>query len=170
MNLKAIPKMISVAAAVVRTPTPKDIEKVKDMTRDAFPAVRQLATRILAEWLGSNQRVLLVDVRAPEEFAVSHLKGAVNLQKAAEILRVISETKPARTVLYCSVGYRSSEVANRLRKRGPGEIYNLEGSLFEWANEGRPVYRGEEQVQHVHPYKKKCVGMLKPGLAWLENL
>ena len=31
---------------------------------------------------------------------------------------------------------------------------NVEGSLFRWANEGRPVYRGVEKLEDakVHPY------------------
>jgi hypothetical protein len=29
---------------------------------------------------------------------------------------------------------------------------NLEGSIFQWANECRPVYRDAAEVQQVHPY------------------
>ena len=56
-----------------------------------------------------------------------------------------------RIVVYCSVGYRSSELAEFLMKTGFTEVYNLEGSIFRWANEGRPVYRAEERVRVVHP-------------------
>jgi hypothetical protein len=31
-------------------------------------------------------------------------------------------------------------------------VFNLEGSLFQWANEGRPVYRDDVPVQAIHPY------------------
>ena len=31
---------------------------------------------------------------------------------------------------------------------------NMEGSIFKWANEGRPVYRDGERVEKVHPYNE----------------
>ena len=57
-------------------------------------------------------------------------------------------------VCYCSVGYRSSLVAQRLyrhykehRETCP-PLHNLEGGLFQWANEGRPLAISNT----VHPY------------------
>ena len=146
--------------------TPADLEKLKRMIRDSFPAVRQISTSELWEWQQREpDSILLVDVRAPEEFAVSHLPGALNLQTTEEIAAAIIERKPARTVLYCSVGYRSSRLASALAGDKLGELMNLEGSIFEWANEGRPVFRGAIPVSEVHPYAKRCAGLLKPGLA-----
>ena len=49
-------------------------------------------------------------------------------------------------------------------KKGYTEVYNLEGSIFAWANEGRPVYRGKERVQVVHPYDKIWGRLLKKSL------
>jgi hypothetical protein len=42
---------------------------------------------------------------------------------------------------------------------------NLDGSIFQWANEGRAVYRGDVPVQQVHPYGKRWAGLLKEGLS-----
>ena len=69
-----------------------------------------------------------------------------------------------RIVLYCSVGHRSSELAQFLMKKGYTEVYNLEGSIFAWANEGRPVYRGNERVKVVHPYDRTWGRLLKESL------
>jgi 3-mercaptopyruvate sulfurtransferase SseA len=54
-------------------------------------------------------------------------------------------------IVYCSVGYRSARLAQRLRARGY-EVSNLEGSIFEWANEDRALYQGDRRVSGVHPY------------------
>jgi 3-mercaptopyruvate sulfurtransferase SseA len=54
--------------------------------------------------------------------------------------------------VYCSVGIRSARVADRLRHAGIGAVYNLDGSIFRWASEGRPVVRDGEPVRAVHPY------------------
>ena len=62
-------------------------------------------------------------------------------------------------VLYCAVGYRSSAaVADLIQLHDPDildRIWNLEGSIFEWANSGRPVYRGDVEVDRVHPYDER---------------
>jgi 3-mercaptopyruvate sulfurtransferase SseA len=41
-----------------------------------------------------------------------------------------------------------------LEQAGIADVYNLEGGLFQWANEGRPIVRGSEQVHEVHPFNR----------------
>ena len=144
----------------------RDLERIKGITREVFPSVSQLGTDTLEEWLQqANLSLLLVDVRSSEEFAVSHLRGAVNLQTAGQIAGAVNERKPAKAILYCSVGFRSSRLARALTRQGLRDVMNLEGSIFQWANEGRPVYRGDVPVRQVHPYGKRWAGLLKDGLA-----
>ena len=61
-------------------------------------------------------------MRGPEEFAVSHLRSAVNLRTNGEVEEAIARQRPSRTVLYCSVGFRSSRLANLLAQRGVREF------------------------------------------------
>lgn len=152
----------SVLAGVDR----RDLEKIKGITREIYPSVSRVGTDTLASWLQqSNPSLLLVDVRSPEEFAVSHLPGAVNLQSVEQIAEAVKMKKPSTTILYCSVGFRSSRLAHLLSQQGWRDIVNLEGSIFQWANEGRAVYRDDVPVQKVHPYGKRWAGLLKDGLA-----
>ena len=145
------------------------------MIRAKFPGVAQLSTDSLQTWLdepgqaqtGQEQveRPLLLDVREKEEYEVSHLKDAVLAVSEQEALKALEGIPPDRpVVLYCSVGYRSSEMAGFLQKRGYEKVYNLEGSIFAWANEGKPVYRGEERVRVVHPYDRVWGKLLKKVL------
>ena len=136
--------------------------------RARFPTVAQISPDTLQSWLDKSpqrENLLLLDAREPEEYAVSHLQGAQPAPSKDEALKALQGV-PAdqRIVLYCSVGYRSSELAQFLMKKGYTEIYNLEGSIFAWANEGRPVYRGKERVQVVHPYDKIWGRLLKKSL------
>ena len=59
-------------------------------------------------------------------------------------------------VCYCSVGYRSSILADRINAidgGGGGSACNLEGSVFKWANEGREIVdSGGNATYFVHPY------------------
>jgi rhodanese-related sulfurtransferase len=145
----------------------RDLEKIKAMIRQAYPAVPQLSTDTLAQWMQERARgPLLVDVRLPEEFAVSHLRGAVNLQGTAPIAATVRDLKPSQTILYCSVGFRSTRLAHLLTRQGVPGVFNLEGSIFQWVNEGRIVYQGERPVDHVHPYTNRWAGLLREGSRW----
>ena len=138
------------------------------MIRARFPTVAQVSTDTLQSWLDESpqrENLLLFDVRESEEYAVSHLQGARPTPSKDEAQKALQGVpSDQRIVLYCSVGYRSSELAQFLMKKGYTEVYNLEGSIFAWANEGRPVYRGNERVKVVHPYDRIWGRLLKKSL------
>jgi rhodanese-related sulfurtransferase len=165
MRLNAIPTMLSMLPSVFRGVDLRDLETIKRITREAYPSVPRISCETLVEWIRGNFSVLLVDVRSNEEFGVSHLHGAINLRTANDIRQAMAQRKPDKTILYCSVGFRSSRTAHILEQKGVTGVMNLEGSIFEWANDGRSIYQGEFPVQKVHPYGKRWAGLLKPGLA-----
>ncbi|MEA5452155.1 rhodanese-like domain-containing protein [Leptolyngbya sp. CCNP1308] len=132
----------------------------------AFPEVPTLTTQQLADWLsqGNAPSPILLDVRRDDEFAVSHLPEAhraANLEAALAL--ELDRDRPL--VAYCSVGYRSARLVAQLQGLGYSEVYNLAGSIFQWANQGRSlVGQGQPQAQ-VHPYSPLWGRLLKPGLA-----
>jgi rhodanese-related sulfurtransferase len=121
--------------------------------RSRFPDVHQLSTAGLAKDLESSQSgpPVLIDSRSEIEYAVSHLRGAQRAETVSEV-EAITEQRDTFIVVYCSVGYRSSRLAEDLMNAGFTNVFNLEGSIFKWANEGRPVYRDGQPVAEVHPY------------------
>ena len=97
---------------------------------------------------------LILDARTPDEFAVSHLPGAVRVDpeaSAAAVLAAHPEAAMRPVLLYCSVGWRSSVLADRLRAEGI-DARNLKGGVFGWRNEGRPLVRDGVPTGDVHPY------------------
>lgn len=127
---------------------------VKGLIRRKFPDVSTLSPTELATWLASDRpNPILIDVRQPAEYAVSHLPGARYLPTLAAIQQAHIGTDAA-LVLYCSVGYRSARLASQLQANGFQNVMNLEGSLFAWANEGRLLVAGGEVVDAVHPYNR----------------
>lgn len=165
-------------------PAAEPLTELKQTIRARFPGVRQLATAELAGWLASPQSAspLLLDARTPAEYAVSHLPGARLAASETEALALLqAEPRDRLVVAYCAVGYRSSALAEQLQQRGYTNVYNLEGSIFEWANEGRPLFRtraatptlagsgakvepapqGEQPAKQVHPYDAKWGVYLK---------
>ena len=135
-------------------------DKLRVTIRRRFPQVRQLPTSDLAAWLADDTRPapLLIDARTAREYAVSHLPGARHARKPTEVLALLADPQKDRArpiVVYCSVGYRSASLAARLQARGFTRVFNLEGAIFQWANEDRPLRRGSRPVQEVHPYDAK---------------
>ena len=143
------------------------LERMKSLVRERFPDVRHLTTAELAGWLADPQRSppVLLDVRTRAEYDVSHIPGARHVNPgvpAADLLPTLPQG--ASIVLYCSVGYRSADCGTRLLKTGFTNFLNLEGSLFQWANEGRPLESDGHAATQVHPYSARFGKLLKPEL------
>lgn len=136
---------------------------VKAKIQKQFPTVPAISTETLAAWLTAQPQPLLLDVRQPEEFAVSHLPEAHLAPDLAAALAHTETVENRPIVLYCSVGYRSACLAAQLMEAHGGPVYNLEGSIFQWFNEGRPVVQAQQEVNRVHPYSKIWGLLLAPS-------
>lgn len=135
--------------------------------RAKYPTVLQISTADLAGWLSDSNRVppRLLDVRSATEFLVSHLQGAKLVRQDDDARTVVGGSPPQRPiVVYCSVGVRSSAFALELQRAGYTNVFNLDGAIFQWANEGRAIYSGSQVVTCVHPYNQKWGRFLKKEL------
>ncbi len=145
--------------------------KIEEWIRSEYPDVRHYSADSLVNWIATPSRIppVLFDVREENEYEISHLEGAYRLQPGMVDLSPLDSLRPGRAiVLYCSIGWRSSEMARRLQERGFTNVSNLEGSIFRWANKGQPVFRGNRQVRDVHPYDIIRKPLLTTGLATYE--
>ncbi len=132
---------------------------VKYDIKRKYSTVPQMTVQELAST--NTTDFLIIDVRKKKEYEISHLKNAVNIETAKEILALANKIKKKERILYCSVGYRSSDIANQLLAHNVTNIYNLEGSIFEWVNSGRTVYNKNGITNKVHPYNKAWGILLK---------
>jgi rhodanese-related sulfurtransferase len=137
-------------------------EVIKNI-RNEFPDVRHTPTDELNSWLTDSKGgpVILVDAREKEEFQVSHIPGARHIPYNENPLNsLMNLNQDSLIVVYCSVGYRSSILAKKLQGLGFTRVYNLEGSIFKWANEERPLVQNRNMVQKVHPHSPYWVKLL----------
>jgi rhodanese-related sulfurtransferase len=145
---------------------PSDWEKTKMWVRSEFPEVEHVSAEDLRPQLDAGSKApVLLDARTAEEYAVSHLPGAIRVDPEGELpdfLRRLDHGAPI--VAYCSVGYRSSRLVARLKKEGFTDAKNLEGSIFEWANKDFPIERDGAPVKEVHPYDAEWGRLLDPSL------
>jgi rhodanese-related sulfurtransferase len=140
-------------------PTKDRLAPVKARLAKQYPDVHHLS---IEDYLTRYPQAVLVDVRAAEEFAVSRIPGAVHIEDRAELLAFARGHSDAQLILYCSVGARSAEAARFLQEQGQaqglaqnqqvGEVANLAGSLFEWANQKRPLENDAGPTTEVHSF------------------
>ncbi|XP_072034984.1 uncharacterized protein [Amphiura filiformis] len=106
----------------------------------------------------------------PDVQDMEHVKSVIQEQVEKDgISRTGEDYQPVTAVMYCSVGYRSSAMAGRVYKALCDQrnntsadnsltdlkVYNLQGSIFQWANENKPLVDSSDQpTQYVHPYSR----------------
>lgn len=102
----------------------------------------------------NKQGIYLLDIREEEEFNVSHLKNARHAGYFwFDMRKVYDIPLDAQIILYCSVGYRSDKIGNKLLDAGYKNVFNLYGGIFEWINQGNPVYNNNGvQTSEIHTY------------------
>ena len=123
---------------------------------------------IHVEEMADVQNAVLLDTRKKEEFAVSHLKDAIWVgYKSFEqdsVNRYVPD-KNTPIVVYCSIGVRSENIGEKLQKAGYTNVRNLYGGIFEWKNDGNPVYNAENvETDSVHAFSKHWGKLLTNGI------
>ena len=79
---------------------------------------------------------VLLDVRAPLEYADTHIKGAINIPVAELRTRHHELNKDKTTVLICSSGNRSTLGASILKQHGFNDVTNVAGGLTGYSAAG----------------------------------
>lgn len=144
-----------------------DWSTVRQGIRQRFPDVATISTAELAAQLQNDRAPVLLDARSLEEYAVSHLPGALHAPDGAAALTALADVgRDTPVVTYCSVGYRSAQRAEELHRAGFSRVRNLEGSIFQWANEDRPLVDADGPVHVVHPYGSPWDGLLDEEHRW----
>ena len=93
--------------------------------------------------IAKNPKMVLLDVRTPEEYRQAHLRGSL-LIPLGELNRRVQEIPRDRAVLvYCAVGARSVSAASFLTSKGYREVYNMSDGLVGWYKNGLPLQMGQ---------------------------
>jgi len=109
---------------------------------NAPPPVKAMTVQELKAILDRNETPWLFDVRGDEERAVASLPAARPWNE--DSVRTIDALAPDTPIIFhCHRGGRSLAVAERYRRRGYTNLYNLAGGIDAWSREiddSVPVY------------------------------
>ncbi len=103
-------------------------------------ALAPVSAKALEQRLG-EARLVVLDVRTPEEFAAGHVPGAVNVpyDQVEARLAELSGAKNQDVVLYCRSGRRAQVAAGVLAQAGFTRLSHLEGDFPGWSEAGLPT-------------------------------
>ncbi len=138
-------------------------EKLESLYKKTVPLVQP---EELLQFEKSDNSLVILDTRSAEEFSISHLPEARFIDyDRFKISDVENIAKDTRIILYCSVGYRSERIGEKLLKAGFKEVYNLYGGIFQWKNDGHQVVNNlNKPTDSVHTYNEKWSKWLEKGI------
>jgi len=125
-----------------------------------------LAIRLMPDSIGA----LLFDVRALAEYKTSHLTDAIHIDPEISVECFIERygtvVAGKNLIFYCSVGYRSSILLERVQKQataaGALSLSNLRGGIFRWYNSGHTVVDQDGTTDRIHPYDSIWGRLIEP--------
>ncbi len=95
-----------------------------------------------------NETVIVLDVRTPEEYAIGHIEGALNISIADEDFseRVSKLDRDNTYIVHCSANVVNGRTAKSLEIMsgfGFNKLLNMEGGVVAWEQGGHPLVRSE---------------------------
>jgi len=104
----------------------------------ALGTVPVISPGALKAELDSDDPPLLIDVRDPEEWEISHIEGARLIPRAQLPEKVDDLTRAREIVLYCRSGKRSALATQLLLDLGFSHVKSLAGGINAWADQVDP--------------------------------
>ncbi|MBG7621831.1 rhodanese-like domain-containing protein [Herbaspirillum sp. AP02] len=86
-------------------------------------------------------KVLVLDVRDPEQFAAGHLREARNipLKELPQRIGELDKLKGRPVIVVCKNGTQANRAEGSLKKAGFTEVYGLHGGIDAWQGQGLPL-------------------------------
>ena len=96
------------------------------------------AAEVIAE---QPDGLVVLDIRTPEEFNEARLADAIMVDYYAPDFadQLDRLDKDVPYVLYCRTGNRSSDAVKTMKSLGFTEVYEIDGGIVNWYEQGFPV-------------------------------
>lgn len=102
----------------------------------------------------NGNRIVLIDVRTPQEFAFEHIEGALLAPLASFKAEGLPTQDGKRVVFHCGSGVRSRMVAEIAAAAGLSPVAHLEGGFMAWKKAGLPYIATDPATGGIRPVAK----------------
>ncbi len=111
---------------------------------DGQDSVRTIEVNAAKNYVARHENAVIIDVRTPVEYKMSHITGAVNVNVQDESFEdMIVALDPNKTyIVHCTknpADGRSSRALKTLQSLGFKHVYGLEGGYVAWKNAELPL-------------------------------
>lgn len=126
------------------------IEAIYRKSKRSFPRIADLTAEEL-QGRPAEEKIVVVDVRSPEEQAVSMIDGAIT---SREFEARLEAYEGATVVAYCTMGHRSGLYVEELQGRGWTAL-NLIGAILAWTHVGGALVDGDGPTRMLHVWGRQ---------------
>jgi rhodanese-related sulfurtransferase len=111
---------------------------------DGQVSVTTIEVSAAKDFVARHENAVIMDVRTPVEYEMSHITGAVNVNVQEESFQdMVVALDPNKTyIVHCTknpAGGRSSRALETLQRLGFKNLYSLEGGYVAWKDAELPL-------------------------------
>lgn len=105
------------------------MEILSDLSR--FIGYKNISCTQAERMIKTNNNILILDVRIPEEFMRGHIPNAINIpvDDMKYNMSTLNYYRQSEIIVYCASGIRSKSVSDFLVKNRFSKVYNLNGGI-----------------------------------------
>ena len=148
------------------------MQNYDNLVTDALSRVNEIMPWDLSRMLGEGGQPILLDVREPTEFALLHLRGAINVPRGVleqscewdydETVPDLAAGREQDIVVICRTGKRSALAADAMMRMGFGKVVSLKTGVRGWIDYEQPLVDGQGAVLHADAADGLLVSQLRP--------
>lgn len=134
-------------------------QMLKELLTHSVPEVK-------AKDLIGKQGIIYLDAREKVEYQTSHIPNARWIGYDNFKKKNLGELpKDKKIIVYCSVGYRSEKISEKLLKLGYQDVSNLYGGIFDWKHAGGTLVDAQnKETDRIHTFNKAWSKWLFQGI------
>lgn len=113
-------------------------------------AVDTIKVEAVTNYVAENSGAIILDVRTPMEYGISHVPGAVNMnvqdESFADLAANLDSDKTY--IVYCTknpIGGRSMTALGKLQELGFQDLYSMEGGHVAWTEAELPMSTKDDE-------------------------
>jgi len=116
---------------------------VKDMVAKAKAEVKKVSPSEVKAAIDKKEKIILLDVRDPNEYAAGHIPGAINVSRGTLEFNIWSKVpdQNAKIYVYCKTAARSALATKTLNDLGYKNAVLMDAPFEDWIKAGYPVAR-----------------------------